>query len=451
MNINEYELTEDQGAAFEQLKEFCESDKSIFVLSGYAGTGKTFLMGRLLEWFDERFGRSNMLMAAPTHKALKVLRKSVPLKGIEFRTIHSALGMKEKISKTGRIYFQANPREPKVINDFSFVIVDEASMIGKEIFSELLANIRERNLKVIFVGDSKQIPPVSEGEAPPFDIKIRDEHGIHVATLTEIMRQKRGNPIINLTMRVRECMEKDFRSSERIVTESDLTGDGTHLEFLSSESTDSLAKVDGALVDLFDCKDFAADADHAKVIAWRNMTVDKYNQKIRSIIYGNVTEKITEGEKLICNSPIMSQDGKIVILNNNTELTVEEIDIKSHAGLMCYECVVSQEDGPERTIFIVAEESEPEYNKIVHQLKEEAKSSPAMTAAMKWRLYYSYIRKFADVKYNYAITGHKSQGSTYRNAIVMEWDINKNRKIVERNRIKYTAFTRASEKLMVVT
>jgi ATP-dependent exoDNAse (exonuclease V) alpha subunit len=67
-----------------------------------------------------------------------------------------------------------------------------------------------------------------------------------------------------------------------------------------------------------------------------------------------------------------------------------------------------------------------------------------------WIRYYGFIRRYADVSYGYAITAHKSQGSTYNTTFVLDDDINMNFNVVERNRIKYTAYTRASKKLYVL-
>jgi len=67
-----------------------------------------------------------------------------------------------------------------------------------------------------------------------------------------------------------------------------------------------------------------------------------------------------------------------------------------------------------------------------------------------WKQFYALEKPFANVNYNYCITAHKAQGSTYNYCISMEWDIDQNRSIPERNRIRYVAATRARNKLFVV-
>jgi len=68
-----------------------------------------------------------------------------------------------------------------------------------------------------------------------------------------------------------------------------------------------------------------------------------------------------------------------------------------------------------------------------------------------WVSYYSFLKQSANLNYGYALTVHKSQGSTYENVFLIESDLNFNRNIIERNRIKYTGYTRCSKKLIVVT
>ena len=78
------------------------------------------------------------------------------------------------------------------------------------------------------------------------------------------------------------------------------------------------------------------------------------------------------------------------------------------------------------------------------------KDSNYSKATNKWKQFYLRKNAYANVKYNYAITAHKAQGSTYKYVFLINSDINKNRKVIERNRIKYTACTRPSDKLFIV-
>ena len=83
-------------------------------------------------------------------------------------------------------------------------------------------------------------------------------------------------------------------------------------------------------------------------------------------------------------------------------------------------------------------------------LKAYAITKKGYDAKKAWVKYYEFMRQFADVGYNYAITCHKAQGSTYKNVFIIEDDIDTNQNIFERNRIKYTAYTRPTDKLFVI-
>lgn len=192
------------------------------------------------------------------------------------------------------------------------------------------------------------------------------------------------------------------------------------------------------------------------------------NDVIRRVIYGDeaLGSKILVGEKLIANNPIIQ--GETVILNTNEEFTVDSFNIKSDdlryqisdhpdadplaVTLKYYDTVVSylddEDDVIKVNIEILHEDSETEFKKIANIFKLRAIEKKGKDKS--WLIYYNFLRKYADVNYGYCITAHKSQGSTYNTTFVMEDDIDMNWDIVERNRIKYTAYTRSSKKLYVL-
>ena len=99
-------------------------------------------------------------------------------------------------------------------------------------------------------------------------------------------------------------------------------------------------------------------------------------------------------------------------------------------------------------IKILHEDSQAEFQKVANLLKIRAIQKKGKDKSWLW--YYNFLRRYADVNYAYSITAHKSQGSTYNTTFVLEDDIDVNSDIVERNRIKYTAYTRSSKKLYVL-
>ncbi len=149
-----------------------------------------------------------------------------------------------------------------------------------------------------------------------------------------------------------------------------------------------------------------------------------------------------------------------ILFNTNDEFTVENFKIKKDrvriegedGELKYYEAGVSFFDDDDTEVIyyidILHEDSESYFHVLANKLKKTAIETRGKNKS--WIKYYDFLRRYADVSYAYAITAHKSQGSTYETAFVLEDDIDVNPNVVERNRIKYTAYTRSSKKLYVV-
>lgn len=168
--MDEITLNEDQKLVLEKLKDFVESDKQhMLLMEGAAGTGKTTTVTKFIEWLLEETNISNIAMASPTHKALKVMMEMCPSKhkgSIAFSTLHSMLGLKHEINKDGKEIFV---RDKNVMTKFPFfelVIIDESSMIADQLFNEM-EDQNYRKIKVLFVGDSNQINPVNHKMSIP--------------------------------------------------------------------------------------------------------------------------------------------------------------------------------------------------------------------------------------------------------------------------------------------
>jgi len=337
------------------------------------------------------------------------------------------------------------------MSTYGLVVVDEASMLNDELFKEI-ENYRG-HVKLLFVGDPAQIPPVGAENSVPFDKSVRKAWNINVAQLREVMRQAAENPIIAASMEIRNNLTKGTPIAKYGTV---VNGEGKGIVHFNMNDEASRAGVHPLLVELFDSESFRKDPDHAKVIAWRNATVDSFNNIIRKILYGADAAKIVVGEKLIADKPIQRKEE--LLFTTNDEFEVETFKVKvntfgqdeAECELEYYETMVEKEEDGERVrkvIRILHENSERAFQKAADALKKRAIREKKGRA---WRDYYDFTREFADVNYNYSITGHKSQGSTYRNVVIVEDDIEYNRNIVERNRIRYTVYTRPSQTLYVL-
>lgn len=440
-------LNDGQQKAFETLKDFSESSfQHMFLLEGAAGVGKTTTLSRFVEWAVQAGKFSNICMASPTHKALKVMREMCPpsiASAVTFSTIHSMLGLRHEITKDGKEIFV---RDKNVMTKFPFydlIIVDESSMIADQLFYEM----EEQNYnqkKILFVGDSNQINPVNHSIAVPMDSKKRKELNIGHFLLDKIVRQAEGNPIIKYSQKV---IKKEFvfePGTKEMENEA-----GVVMISISQQ---------GVLMQLleyyFKSEKFDKDANYCKVLAWRNATVDSYNKIIRKLKYGNNCSKIVLDEKLIVDRPIKSADGTTGLFNTNDDLVVKTAFIQEkRIGdklWKCYTCDVVGDSSSE-VIHILHETEELAYKKKLDELAKSAKEEVDNGKRLKkWKEFFAFQENFAQVKYNYAITSHNSQGSTYENCFVLSTDIEYNRKTEEKNRILYTALTRPKKMLYIL-
>ena len=395
------------------LSELHEGRKRI-VLQGSAGVGKTTLVNFLLKEKESKYNDQLLWVAAPTHKALSVLQNKIHMteevNNIKFCTVHSGLQLRLQIDRrTGiKSFQQVVKKSNKPFKDCILLVIDEASMLNKKMISLL----EQYKFPIIFIGDNKQINPVKEVNSPVFD------QNWYTIELTEIIRQGEGNPIIEIS-----------RNLPAIGGEAHTIGEGDdRTGFLYSNDR---VKIVHKLAE-------ANGTDELKYLAWTNAEVDTINFSVRQFLYGATPKLIEVGEVLVLdNRYVINKDN---ILQNNHELKIE-----------CSEIVT-------RT-YTIAQKHKFEYklyklNNAIYALHEDSfntfqKDSRVVKAlainrVIDWVDYYGFIEKFLSYKYNHAITVHKSQGSTYKTAIINVQDISRNRQAEERKRLLYTAVTRAS-------
>ena len=464
-------LNSDQRTAFEELRDFIydKGDDSVYVLKGWAGTGKTycvsFLVRYALEVIHPTHNWYKIGVTGPTNKSVRVIKKTSGLRNnrVTFQTIHKLLGLTEKITNEGKQEFVNQGDFKPQINSVKLLIIDEVSMLNDDLFHEVL-KYRDK-IKIICMGDPAQIPPVGRPDCIPFREELADGYRIKTLDLKQIMRQKAGNAIIDSSVIIRKDLYSDKIA---IDNKTKLNEDGEGIEFLNLNLPDTRKGFSDILRQYFVTDEFKKDSEYAKIIAWRNKTVATMNGIIRKTIYGDESEKakILIGEKLIANNPVI--EDSTVILNTNDEFTVERYTIKTEnprfivsdhpdaepmeVSLKYYETEVSYLDDADDLvkvwISILHEDSESEFQKVANIMKLRAIQKKGKDKS--WVIYYNFLRRYADVNYAYCTSAHKSQGSTYNTTFVLEDDIDMNWNIVERNRIKYTAYTRASKKLYVL-
>jgi exodeoxyribonuclease-5 len=474
-----HDLNEDQTVAFMAMVEFVKKKggREMFLLKGYAGTGKTYTISRFIQYCvdhkdifldpKDTYGpyQLNIALTAPTNKAVQVLRESsIPSlkKMVVFKTCHKLLGLKEHITDSGELQYKASFDDPKEIADCHIVIIDEASMVQDDIFFEMKNH--NKKVKLIFLGDNAQVPPVKKEDSEPFLNTKKHEFIEHA--LTTIMRQKEGSDIVELATHIRNNLNDDVQefipiyksdlSVIRAIENQQMIIDHINNKYSSIEAKES--------------------ASFVKVVAWSNVKVKEYNRYCRQVFMGahhpeyeKPYAKIMVGDKMITAAPVIKKfdapyGGKeaIVMTTNQefdivkTELGKEEYQYGHKRCMLEFyiatakfydadaECMTTQD------INILHEDSEYDFNAALVSLRNSAIKADPQTKKFKWKSYYQFLRKFADVDYAYALTVHRSQGSTFKNTIVDMNNIILNKNVRERNRILYTAITRASNHALII-
>lgn len=428
-------LTEEQLEIFNTITSLRTNVFSQTLLTGYSGTGKSFLVSKIIEELISKNSSISIGITAPTNKAVRVLKNlsmiSETHSQVTFNTLHSLLGLKRDITHEGKEVYKSEFNSGS-IGEFDIILVDEVSMLDNELYKILITNARIHKIMLLFIGDRGQIPPVNGGESVLFNSQLDNSFN-----LTKIIRQANGNPIIALAEKI--------RNNQSFVSENNIDTNNNGVVFLKINTEMEV------LNKFFNSENFKKEPNFVKVLAWTNSAVDYYNDNIRKLIYGDKCGKLCVGEKMVCNKPILGPKNKI-LLNNNDEFEVVKFTKKTETSGSKFKhySVDIISNGKPYTIKLLAEESEKDYNKELERLKKVAIQAPMMLRRTAWVKYFKYLEKYADVKYNYALTVHKSQGSTFDNVVVVNCDINRIREKEERNKLLYTAITRAKNKLIMI-
>lgn len=460
------ELTNQQNKVFKQIKAFLNSDASVFILRGYAGTGKTTMVKVIADYIEQT---RQLAMMAPTGRAARVLAMKT---GHTATTIHKA------------IYSKAHVEPKKVKNiaesEFKFVfsinnsenggnivaIVDEASMVcSRKIEHELFMfgtdNLMEDLLtfvrpnfggKVIFVGDPAQLPPVGESVSNALRAEYFKEKGLKVieAELTEVLRQKDDSVILKNAMMIRDLLKKDKRNQLVFEEQKD------DVETVPSEQ----------FLDKYLNYRKESGKHDSVIICYSNKSANRYNRDIRKSLYGGdvplqendillITQNnyrldrmngefvpvLSIGERIQQSAPVYAQIGgkkeRIVITLNFIKVTVPNGDGNPIPCMLLEDLLTSD------TATISIDENRALYINFCMRNPNLKQGTESFAEALLNDEYYNAIR----AKYGYAVTGHKCQGGEWGKVFV---DYTGRTGLDDDSlRWAYTATTRAQKTLYV--
>ena len=433
-------FTDDQRKAYEELIEFIDKpfDAKDYkrALVGAAGTGKTYLVKALI--LNSVMSYSLIGLAAPTHKACRVLGESIRISGINVNTIQSDLGL--RLNFDIEKFDPANPPfDPKgkiKIGNYKLYIVDESSMIPRGLCTFLEKNCYNNKCKIIYIGDSSQLAPVGEKYSSAFK-------GNKTCTLKEIVRQGDDNPVSQLLDILRYDIEhKSYEFLKYIQRfRSRFNDDYTKgYQVCTSREFADIVKIN------FSDEQLTNNVDYAKVVAYTNSTVSSWNKIIRNHIIADADKSILTKNDLIISYVTIVNQFNDCIIKNSEEYIIKDIvnfvdSIYQLKGFMVKFQAIH--GGAITTPLFVVDHTDSftiqKYVQISNSMIEAAKSARSGLKAQRWRDYYAFkenyllltnIQKYdgtilygRSLDYGFALTSHKSQGSTFDTSLVDVNDI----------------------------
>lgn len=474
----DFELNDQQKSALKELEAFVNGDDTSITLSGYAGTGKTTIMGIFNEYLKRRI-QADIIFSAPTHRANAVTRQKTP--NAKVVTLQSLLGLRPDFDITEDMFDLHKLKFEQVgdvkIESDSIVIVDEASMIQDSLYDFLLEQIAAKGAQIIFVGDKGQLRPVKANNIS----KVFRNDGAQLQ-LTKVERTG-DNPILKESTRV--------RNGEGFSYETDIAPNGQGVEY-SSDKTRIREFVKTSLKEMKDSQ----DPLYFRVLAATNSSVEAYNSAIRQILYGRRPAQLYEGELVMgySNREYDSLRKKYKLMNSgdyvvqSVKPTTIQIDLtypdrKESISMEGYKVTLKDAIDTSASSFTIDVVSNFETDENIIKVQEyiqtlwsmrkqllaEGNPTAAKAVIEKINNIQNRIHTMRDVKdangrlklrksfdYGYAHTIHKSQGGTYSKVLINDSSINtfgfndKNGQEV-RQELKYVAVSRAKNYVMVQT
>lgn len=418
-------LNPQQAEALKQLEEFVQSREKLYLLTGYAGTGKTTLLQALLKRLREKGDRRRVVFTAFSNKATKVLERMAAQWELEIdcMTCCKLLGLRPEIdSASGKQVFKPDPDSENHIDRYQLVVVDEASMINEELWYLLTFSVSDllKRIQLLFVGDVAQLPPIGESESRVFtQVYQRSD-------LTDVVRF--GGAIALLAESIRNQL--DSAQLPNFVTAAN--GDRTEGVIVTARR-----EWERLLVRAFQSESYQKDPDYVRAVAYTNRRVDGLNRMVRDALHGQGQPRFVEGDRLVASTPYVIGDS--VILQTSSECEVLKVGEGKEGPWHVWLLNVFTDDNRFRSLSVLHELSQPDYARLLGLYAQEK----------RWQEFWDLKNAFADLNYAYCLTIHKSQGSTFQNVFVDVPNALINRNIRERNQLLYVATTRAARRLFL--
>ena len=441
--------TKEQKAVLEDLSEFISTlgSRSIFLLKGYAGTGKTTLISALVKSLPSVGKRSALL--APTGRAAKVLAKYSKRKA---STLHKKIYW-IRTSKNGNTFITLKEN----LHTNTIFIVDEASMIPEDLndslskrslLEDLIKYVYEGiDCKLILIGDTAQLPPVHLDVSPALDeenLYKKYQKQIISKELKEVVRQEKNSLVLENATNLRKLIEVNNNSLPKIKLNNDV--------IRISSGEDLQENIEAAYAQ--------SGVENTTIICRSNKRANQYNNRIRSEILWQ-EDIISSGDILMVvrnNYFWLDEKSEAGFLANGDIIEVTRVkEIIERYGFKFAKASIRLLDYPNEneveTILLldtISSESPSlkyeEYKKLYKEVGLDYKGQKDINKKIKENEFFNAIQ----IKFGYSITCHKAQGGQWKEVFI---DIGYFKKeMLDKNYLRwlYTAFTRSTEKLYLI-
>ena len=487
--------TSEQSEAIEAIGEFLMSrhDMELFLLRGYAGTGKTTLVGALVKTLNQL--NQPVVLMAPTGRAAKVFSSYAEQPAY---TIHKRIYRQKSITDTDTFSLNVN------LSKHTLFIVDEASMISNEglssstfgtgrLLDDLIQYVYSgEGCRLMLLGDTAQLPPVGEEESPALMPSLLKSYGLHVRekTLTQVMRQLSESGILYNATAIRYRLT----AMQHGVEEEDnfqLTSSIVNCQF------PDVVHVSGAdLIDSLESSYSRWGTDDSMIICRSNKRANIYNQGIRNRILDREDELCSGDRIMVVKNnyywveqevrKLIADRGKTQSLNSQTEFAGRrEKQPSSLIPQLPLSFIANGDIAVVRRVrrtremygfrfadvllrFPDYDDYEMETTVLLDTLQSE---SPSLTREEAERLFQAVMEDYAhlttkkeryqqlrldphfnalQIKYAYAVTCHKAQGGQWGCIYLDQGYLPPDTSLIDYYRWLYTAFTRATEQVYLV-
>lgn len=469
-----FSLNDQQKSALYELEKFIEDCGTEITLSGYAGTGKSTIIGIFSKWLDHRIGRGKIVYTAPIHRANVITKQNNPNANVY--TLSALFGFTPDTDEAmERGSLDLRELEFRSKNQVKYepgqlIIIDEASMVQDGLYEYIQKIIAKDGVSVIYVGDSAQLRPVKSDHIS----KVFTSDGVPQITLTKVERTG-DNPILKEATRLRR--------GEGLSYQTDINDKGQGVLYTSNDTV-----INENLKQIISSEEFNADPLHFRVITATNAAAATYNSKIRSLRYGKFAKPFVKGDILMgYSNKLRKPDGSYRLINsmdyivqNVGDTTVKfrtdkgtiefkafKLSIRPIGNTIVddFHITVIDKNEPDSKLFEIVEYKDRLWRmaKEAKQDKQISKYRDLVQMAFNIDNELNITKNLEDnqgrlkirkaIDYGYAQTVWKSQGSTYSKVLILSNEIDTfgyGRDVMQlRNELRYVAVSRAKNFVII--